>query len=116
MRGFGLPAPVRRAPVVAATALLLLAGACGSTGSEWAEDTPEHRACRAEARSAPEVRALARQVRPGTIEVGEPLERERFVAEVRAFRDCLRRAGVAEPGGVEPVVPRGFGTRALRLP
>ncbi|WP_135467538.1 phosphoribosylamine--glycine ligase [Crenalkalicoccus roseus] len=87
-------------------ALLLLAG-CARTATRPAlppgEDTPAHRACRAEARRAPEIRALDRQANPFDPANQQRLAEERSVLEQRAYRDCLRRAGLTLPGGVEPL-------------
>ena len=95
--------PLRLAP------LLLLAG-CGLFGPSRpdpeAETRPQYLACQREAESSPEVRALAGR---GQVDNGlnatrtEPLRRQ---ALARAYRDCLRRNGLALPGGVEPVVRR----------
>jgi hypothetical protein len=114
------PAPTRPRDVAGRIAVrlcglaLLLLGACGGGGPQLsAEEDAQRRACRAEARAAPDVRALQRQVNPSAIQVGRDLEREMFLAETRAFRDCMRRAGISDSDGVEPVIPRSFGTRAL---
>ncbi len=94
---------------VTLSALLLLAG-CGLFGSRPPippeEDTPQHRACRQEARNADSVRALDAQRNPANEYNTERLNREVRLAEIRAYRDCLRRHGLAMPGGVEPVQPR----------
>jgi hypothetical protein len=49
------------------------------------------------------VQRLARELnvdnQQNALRVGE----ERRIAEIRAFRDCMRRRGAAMPGGVEPV-------------
>lgn len=90
------------------TLVLAVTAACG--GSRRADTTPvaepespEAAACRAEARNSPEVQRLARELnvdnQQNLLRVGE----ERRIAEIRAYRDCLRRRGVAMPGGVEPV-------------
>jgi hypothetical protein len=70
------------------------------------EDTPAHEACRREARLAPEVRVLDRQANPVNQASERRLDRERQIAEARAYRDCLYRAGLTPAGGVEPVIPR----------
>ncbi|MBX9702375.1 MAG: phosphoribosylamine--glycine ligase [Acetobacteraceae bacterium] len=77
------------------------------------QNTPQHQACRRESLLAPEVRALDRQVNPSTAFVGGRIERDQFVAANRAYRDCLRREGLALPGGVETVMPRDIGTDPL---
>jgi hypothetical protein len=71
-------------------------------------DTPAERACREEAKDDPAARRLDRQVNPSADPFWERqrLLRERRTIEDRVFRDCLRRAGVRDPGGVEPVIPR----------
>lgn len=90
-------------------ALLLLAG-CGLFGGRPPippeEDTPQHRACREEARNAESVRKLDAQRNPSNEFNTERLNRETRLAEIRAYRDCLRRNGLAMPGGVEPIRPR----------
>jgi hypothetical protein len=87
-------------------ALLLLTG-CGLFGGGRPlppeADTPDHRACREEARGAPAVRALEAQRNPSNVSNMARLDEERRLAEIRAYRDCLRRRGLALPGGVEPV-------------
>ena len=91
--------------------LALAATGCNRTPPEKPdENTVQHQICRREARLSPQVRALDRQVNPTTVQVGGRIELEKFVAERRAYHECLRRAGLALPGGVEPVVPRDFGT------
>jgi hypothetical protein len=105
---------VARVPAAARTLLAaaLLSGCGGffpfgpSRRPPPGEDTPAHRACREEARLAPEVRVLDRQVNPVNQASDRRLERERLLAETRAYRDCLHRAGLAPAGGVEPVIPR----------
>ena len=94
---------------VALLGLLLAAGGCGlfrTAPIPPEEDTPDHRACRAEARSAPQVQALDRQRNPSNDINTDRLARESRLAEIRAYRDCLRRHGLALPGGVEPLQPR----------
>jgi hypothetical protein len=95
--------------MAAGAVLLALLGA----GCAWRndpippdEDTPVHRACRAEARSSPEVRALFREINPASPPQGGRVLNAMQIAEVRAYRDCLRREGLTLPGGVEPIRPR----------
>lgn len=87
--------------------VLLLAG-CGARRDAVApiEETPQERACRAEARDAPALRALARESNPNSLPNQERLAAERRLAENAAFVACLRRAGAASPGGVEPLRER----------
>lgn len=91
-------------------ALLLLGGCSLFRGSNpvTAEDqeTPEQRACRAEAERSPQVLALYRERFPDNTWNTQRVDREQRVAFNRAYRDCLRARGLAMPGGVEPVVPR----------
>ncbi len=91
----------------AALLLLLLLGGCSWFRSDAPPispelDTPGHRACREEARRSPALQALARQENPMYYGLEARLNEERRVAEQRAYRDCLRRQGLAAPGGVEP--------------
>jgi hypothetical protein len=92
-------------------AALLLLGACslfGPPGPKMPveEETPDARACRAEARNSPEVRALARQLyEPNQMNV-DRMSGEIGRAQSRAYRDCMRARGYGPQGGVEPIVPR----------
>ena len=99
-----------RALPAALAAAALLAGCQRPPPIPADQNTPQHQACRQEARLSPQVRALDRQVNPTMAQVGGRVELEKFMAERRAYHDCLRRAGLALPGGVEPVIPRDFGT------
>ena len=81
--------------------------ACGGGNSRSASippepESPEAAICRQEARDSPEIRRLAREFNAdnaaNVLRVGE----ERRVAEIRAYRDCMRRRGATLPGGVEP--------------
>lgn len=99
-----------RALSVALVAATVLAGCNRPPPIPADQNTPQHQACRTEARLSPQVRAFDRQVNPTAAQVGGRVELEKFMAERRAYHDCLRRAGLALPGGVEPVVPRDFGT------
>jgi hypothetical protein len=94
-------------------AAALLAGCSRTPPTPADQDTPQHQACRREARLSPQVRALDRQVNPTMAQVGGRVELEKFIVERRAYHDCLRRVGLALPGGVEPVVPRDFGVDPL---
>ncbi len=89
--------------------LLLLAGCSWFSGAPAEPDLerrPEYLACRREARDTPEVRALAVQVNPANPANAVRLEPERQRIENRVYRECLRRQGLALPGGVESVRPR----------
>ncbi|TDG28447.1 phosphoribosylamine--glycine ligase [Paracraurococcus ruber] len=90
-------------------AALLLLGGCGMFGGGGpppGEDTPEHRACWAESRNAPEVRTLARETNTNNTFNQTRLEGEIRQAQLRAYRNCLRDRGVGQPGGVESLRPR----------
>jgi hypothetical protein len=64
-------------------------------------DTPAQRACLREARNTEAVRDLERQRNPQNTSNWERLAEEASVRVNRAYRDCLRREGLALPGGVE---------------
>jgi hypothetical protein len=85
--------------------LLLLAGCGGrpAPGIPLGEDTPDHVACRAEARSSPGVAALNAQRNTLNQWNTERLANEERIVVAHAYRDCLRARGLAAPGGVEPV-------------
>lgn len=89
-------------------ALLLLAGCGGRAASDASlgEDTPDHQACRAEARRSPDVLALNAQRNSLNQWNTERLDNESRVVVARAYRDCLRTRGLAAPGGVEAIRPR----------
>lgn len=81
--------------------LLPLAG-CGGGGSPSASADPVVNECRAEARSAPSVRALGAQMNfqnPNNVMRVQAEQREE---ENRVFADCMRRRGAARGGGVAP--------------
>ena len=89
-------------------ALLPVAGGCGLFRGPTPQrpelpdtDTPAQRACLAEARSSESVRDLERQRNPQNTSNWERLAEEASVRVNRAYRDCLRREGLALPGGVE---------------
>jgi hypothetical protein len=89
-------------------ALLLLTG-CGGRAAPDAslgDDTPDHQACRAEARRSPGVLALNAQRNSLNQWNIERLDNEARVAIAGAYRDCLRTRGLAAQGGVEAVRPR----------
>lgn len=92
-------------------AALVLLGACGlarevTPAMPEGPDTPEHRACWTEARNAPEVRALNREMNPNNTFNQTRLEGEVRQAQLRAYHNCLRERGLAPPGGVEALRPR----------
>lgn len=64
-------------------------------------ETPAQRACLEQARASEPVRDLERQRNPQNIPNWERLAEETTVRVNRAYRDCLRREGLALPGGVE---------------
>jgi predicted small lipoprotein YifL len=102
--------PPRRAPPPLLGALLALGG-CGLFRGPPSppppdQDTPAHRACREEARNSEAVRDLERQRNPQNFSNWDRLAEEARVRENRAYRDCLRREGLALPGGVEAPRPR----------
>jgi hypothetical protein len=107
------PSP-RALPPALLGALLLLAG-CGlfrgppplrPPPPDQGQDTPAHRACREDARNSEAVRDLERQRNPQNTPNWERLAEEARVLENRAYRGCLRREGLALPGGVEAPRPR----------
>ena len=91
---------------------LLLAG-CGATPVERrvaAEipNKPVVAESRAEARRAPEVRDVWRQMNTINRSQQDRLTAMAIDAESNAFDACLRRRGVIRGGGVERVRPQGF--------
>ena len=105
---------MRRPGVPLLGAALLLLGGCGLFRGPAPlrpqlppdQDTPAHRACREEARGAEAVRDLERQRNPQNTPNWERLASEASVRINRVYRDCLRREGLALPGGVEAPRPR----------
>lgn len=98
-------------PRIALPAALMLAlGGCGlfrgPPPPPADQDTTAHRACRQEARNSEPMRDLERQRNPQNTTNWERLADEARVLENRAYRDCLRREGLALPGGVETLRPR----------
>lgn len=89
---------------------LLLLGGCGLFRGPPPpppdQDTPAHRACRQEARAAPPVRALERERNTLNDYNTTRLAEEARARENSAYRACLRREGLALPGGVEAVRTR----------
>ena len=103
--------PPRALPLLGA--LLLLLGGCGLFRNAPPlrpampdAETPEQRACLEEARNSESVRGLERERNPQNIPNWQRLAEEASVRVRRAYRDCLRREGLALPGGVEAPRPR----------
>jgi starvation-inducible outer membrane lipoprotein len=90
-------------PIVA----LLLPAACATPppAPSGPPDSPIQATCRAESRSDPAVKAVQSQLNMGNSVNEQRVGYETRVAELRVFRDCMRRNGVALPGGVEAVRP-----------
>ena len=93
---------------VALVGALLSLGGCGLFAGPTPQrpdlpdtDTPAQRACLEQARSSESVRDLERQRNAQNISNWERLAEEARVRVNRAYRDCLRREGLALPGGVE---------------
>jgi len=111
MRDAGVPGRRRVGGRRAGLLAMLLVGGCSLFVTPQPEippdqDTPEHRACRDEARSSPEIRALARETFPQNSFNTTRMSREERAAFTTAYRRCLRAKGLAMPGGVEPVIRR----------
>ncbi|MCO6416478.1 phosphoribosylamine--glycine ligase [Siccirubricoccus sp. KC 17139] len=85
---------------------LALAACRGAPTPPPEPETPEQRACRAEAERSPELGRVYAQANPAMADNRERLEAEARRVRARAFRDCLRARGLPAPGGVEPVTPR----------
>ena len=107
--------PTPRAAPPLLGALLLLLGGCGLFRDplplrppplDQDQDTPAHRACREQARNSEAVRDLERQRNPQNTPNWERLAEEASLRRNQAYRDCLRREGLALPGGVEALRPR----------
>jgi hypothetical protein len=98
----------RRLAAVALLPLLVILAGCGGDSRRSARalppepESPEAAICRAEARESPAVRESWREWNPRNELNVQRIGEERRIAEVRAFRDCMRRRGAAMPGGVEP--------------
>ncbi len=85
---------------------LLLLGGCGwfrQAPAPPEDGTPQHRACREEARTGPAMQALDQQANLSNSYNTTRLAEDRRLALIRGYRDCLRRNGLALPGGVEPL-------------
>jgi len=85
-----------------AFAVALLLGACSAAAPTPPED-PGIAACRAEARSSPELRQVGRETLMGNSTNALRIDAQRAEVEGRALSDCLRRRGLMRGGGVEPV-------------
>ena len=95
---------MRRLPF-ASLALAALLAACGTRGviQDRPPASPQEAACRAEARSSPELRAVfQRQPPPDRVTWRTAWEDELQSTEARLVTECLRRDGFAARGGVEP--------------
>jgi len=81
--------------------LLVLLAACSTRPVPPAEpETPEAALCRAETRDFPERRRLMAQRTENNAPQVDGLIAD---AQLRAFRDCMRRRGISEGDGVERV-------------
>lgn len=90
------------------TLLALLAGCAAEAPRSPALDeppTPQHAACQKEADRAPALTELAQQLNMNNVQNQQRIGYEMRVARLRAYRDCLRRNGLAAPGGVESPRP-----------
>lgn len=82
--------------------LMLALAACASRPAPVEEAlTPAQAACRAESKNDPAVHALGRQLNASNQQNLDRVASDIRVAELRAYRDCLRRNGLSAPGGVE---------------
>ena len=106
------PPPPSRAALLPA-ALLLALGGCSLLRGPAPQrpqlpdtDTPAQRACLQEARNSASVRDLERERNAQNTSNWERLAEEASVRTNRAYRDCLRREGLALPGGVEALRAR----------
>jgi hypothetical protein len=105
--------PVRRAPALLFLGAILVLGGCGAIRGPIPQrprlpeaETPAQSACLEQARSSEPVQDLERQRNPQNIPNWERLAEEATARINRAYRDCLRREGLALPGGVEAARPR----------
>jgi hypothetical protein len=86
---------------------LLLPAACAQAPAapDPAPANPLQASCRSEARRDPEVINFGRQLNMGNWTNEQRVSHDMRVAELRAYRDCMRRNGAPLPGGVEAVRP-----------
>ncbi|WP_160122271.1 hypothetical protein [Rhodovarius lipocyclicus] len=89
----------RLSPLGAPLALLLLAGCSSLLGPRRPPDLPEQAVCRQEARRSEEVRNVQRRWAPGANDL--MIQNEMYLAEDRAFRNCLRERHLPGANGVE---------------
>jgi hypothetical protein len=104
---------MRRATLPALALPALLLAGCGGTPEERrvAAEMPNNPVvaeCRQEARRAPEVRDVWRQMSVTNRTQQDRLTAMATEAESNAFDACLRRRGVIRSGGVERVRPQSF--------
>lgn len=88
--------------------LLSLLAACARAPSPLRADeplSPVQAACRDEARNAQSVEDFAQRMNMNNINNRDRVAHDMRVAELSAYRDCLRRNGLAAPGGVESPRP-----------
>jgi len=85
---------------------LLLLAACGVNDPLPPAANPTEAACRAEARTAPDVKTTyQRMPPPENATARQRVEAEADAAERAAYLRCMRARGMAPRGGVEPVRP-----------
>lgn len=88
--------------------LLALLAACATRPppiENVVPDTPVQTACRAESKNDPAVKAVLEQLNPGNWANEQRVGHEARVAELRAYRECMRRNGAPLAGGVEALRP-----------
>jgi hypothetical protein len=91
---------------LAPLALLLALAACAPARLPLdapEPERPEVAACREEGRRESRTRETFREINPGNLANAARIERERAELAEQAFRECLRRNGIAGGGGVERV-------------
>ena len=82
---------------------LLLFCACGELEPVIAAPVMDNPECRQEAMRSPEVRNVARESNFTNQTQVRALLTEQREAEARIYDACLRRRGLPQPGGVEPI-------------